>query len=117
LPGGPPVVTARALEVLTPVLGTSVEALPLLYEGTPAFALNVLDVVDCLDRDASDLLMAEDDISKILNVHHYVFKPGSIGERYMFRIEGLTKFVFVTKRFRDVVEKSRLRGLRFTPLR
>jgi hypothetical protein len=118
LPGGAPVVNARALAVLKPVLGASVEPLPLLCDDGPMFALNVLDNVDCLDLDASDVLMSPSDSSKILMVDEYVFKPGAIGTRYMFRIKGMTAgvSVFVTSLFRDVVEKNGLVGLLFKPL-
>ena len=51
---GPPVLNEKAWDVLRPVLGEMVEALPVVTPFGTCFALNVLDVIDCLDYEHSE---------------------------------------------------------------
>jgi hypothetical protein len=52
-----PVLSKKAVEVRDPLIGEHCEILPLIELcGKAYYALNVLTTVDCLDKDASDIL-------------------------------------------------------------
>jgi len=76
LNGHIPVVSEKAWKALGPLIGKSVEALPITGTATPYWALNVLDVADVLDEKRSDLERFDDGVIMIIN--RYAFKPGAV---------------------------------------
>jgi hypothetical protein len=108
-PAGPPIFSEHAWQVLQPLLGASVEALPLEFKGGSFFAINVLEVVDCLDQGRSDIGRFPD--GSVISIHDYVFKAGCLKKQLMFRLPEDLGHVLVTEPFRDCVMKHKLKGL------
>jgi hypothetical protein len=110
-----PVVDAKAWEALRPLAGPHVEALEMRLAGEPIYALNVTTVLDCLDRERSEI--RHYDSGGIMDVARYVFRPGCLGDTPIFKQKGLEMSdVFVDEVFRRAVTAAGLKGARFVPL-
>lgn len=111
-----PAVTYHAWEVLKPYIRHEVEALPLDCKDEPIFALNVINLADCLDVSRSQLEFFND--SSIMEVKEYAFREHCIDDFYLFVIKELPlSGLLVTDRFRKIVEENGLVGLNFLPIR
>lgn len=114
LAGGlPPIFNKHALEVLNPLIEGSVEALPLIFDEDELYAINVLDVADCLDVKKSEIEYFPD--GGVMYVSRHVFNKECLGdERHIFKIpQEIVKRVFVSDAFKKLVEKEHLEGLNF----
>jgi hypothetical protein len=110
-----PVFSERAWEVLQPLLGASVEALPLNCDRGIFFVVNVLDHVDCLDYDRAEVTHYSS--GRVMMVDKFAFKPGSLHGKNMFKLPETAKSeVFVSESFKKIVEKAGLTGLWFEEL-
>ncbi|HBA85379.1 MAG TPA: hypothetical protein DCZ95_14930 [Verrucomicrobia bacterium] len=109
-----PVVSQRAQDVLFPLIGPYVEFLPLIeIRRKSFFAINVLNIVDCLDKERSVIHYATDDPQHILSIPVYVFRESAIPKSPLFKIPEDTGSVFVTQPFVDTVIKHALWGIGF----
>ncbi len=106
----------KAVKVLKPLVEDAVEFLPLISKTGNFWAVNVLDVVDCLDHERSVLeyqkhLEAE---RRVLRIDKYVFQNGCLEGRHIFRMpEYNYARVFVSDDFKHQVEVNNLMGLEF----
>lgn len=112
---GPPVLNEKAWDVLRPVLGEMVEALPVETPFGTYLALNVLDVIDCLDYEQSEFTYYPasmgGDIHRIIKCH---LKPDLIKNKLMFKIPERMTRVIVSDEFKDIVVGASLKGLDFS---
>ncbi len=111
-----PVFSARAWETLRPLVGASVEALPLDCPAGPSyFAINVLDHVEALDHDRSEVERFDD--GRVMAVDFYAFKPGLLRGKHVFKLPETARIeVLVSNDFKELVEKHCLTGLIFKEL-
>ncbi len=111
LPGSDLVVTEHAWQILQPLMGQSAEALPLsCNRGEGYFVINVLDVVDCLDYEHSEVERFSD--GRVMWINAYAFKGGAVGNKNIFKLPEPGKII-VSETFRAWIEKNRLEGLIF----
>lgn len=104
----------RALEVLTPLVGDVIEALPLDCPDCKEkfYAINVLDLADCLDEARSDVSYFN--AGDIMWINHYAFKPGSTEGHHLFKVKQMPiGEVLVSPEFKQRVEESGLVGALF----
>jgi hypothetical protein len=107
-----PVFTKRALQALQPLIGQSIEALPLECESEELYAIHALELMDCLDHSRS--VVTRFPSGGIMDVEEFVFKKNCDQGKHIFRLtDAPTKYVFVSDQFKSVVEKNKLRGLIF----
>jgi hypothetical protein len=107
-----PVFSERAWRILEPLIGASVEALPLACDEGTFLAINVTDVADCLDHERSSISRFSD--GRVMWVDSHVFKEGCVGDRNIFKIpESRLAAVFVSEKFKKAVEDTGLEGLIF----
>ncbi|HEY0601659.1 MAG TPA: DUF1629 domain-containing protein, partial [Herpetosiphonaceae bacterium] len=105
----------RAWQVLEPLLGQSVEALPLRTDEHTYYAINVLVVLDCLDMDRSEIQYFPS--GGIMYIDRYVFEEGCVDEHPIFKIQGAElKEVLVSEQVKAVVEQNHLAGFVFVPI-
>ena len=110
--GVPPVFSKKALDVLTPLIGDSIEALPLAGVGDDFCVINV-EVVDCLDQQRSKYERFESS-GRIAYITRYVFRENCLENKHIFRIPELPlSAVFVSDAFKALVEVNDLQGLIF----
>jgi hypothetical protein len=107
-----PIFSKKAWSVLEPLIGTSVEALPLAGPAGLFIAVNVTDIADCLDHARSSINRFSD--GRVMWVDSHAFKEGCLGARNIFKIpEALLNDVFVSENFKRAVEDAGLEGLIF----
>ena len=117
-PLGPFVVcNSKAKNILLPYVKEEVEVLP-LHEKAPDYViLNVVNVIDCLDIDACVFSRSLTD-NRITWVDEYAFRDETLKNAFLFKIpQMITKHIYGTRRFRDLVESHHLTGLEFRPLK
>ncbi|MFM9265242.1 imm11 family protein [Tychonema sp. BBK16] len=102
----------RALRILQPIMGESVELLPVVCTtGEQYFAIRVLDVVDCLDYSRA-LVRRYPNSDRVMVIDSFAFKDGCISDRNIFRLPELNR-ALVSQAFKDCVENNGLEGLIF----
>ena len=80
------------------------------------FAINVLNVINCLDRSKA-VLDIDEKYNKIKNISKYAFHKNKIEHERIFKIlEKIFSEIFVTDIFKDKVEQAGLTGFRFADL-
>ena len=106
-----PAFSRRALDVLQPLLGDAIEALPLDFGRLEFFAIHVLEVVDCLDENLS--VIKRFPSGGVMSIRKHVFDEKCVGERLMFRIREAPLWgVYYTDRFKQLLETAKLEGLK-----
>lgn len=111
--GGDPVCSAAVWEVLRPHLEEEVQDLPIIVEDEPYFLLNVVNIVDCLDVPASQMIYSPLGNGSIIDIRRYAFHLDKVGRSKLFRIPQLPARVFATASFCDLVAKHSFVGLHF----
>lgn len=113
-----PVFSERAWEALSPVIGAWCEPLPILYPSKGRhYLVHVLKTLDCLDVERSKVFRRKTDQS-ISVVLEYSFKPDVIDGIHIFKMTPETGGVLIVDDvFRAAVEKNKLKGLLFRPLK
>jgi hypothetical protein len=105
-----PVFSERAWHTLKPLIGGEAEALPLSGTREPYYAINVLDIADCLDRARSKIKWLS--TGNINSIEKHVFKEGCLEGKHIFKLpETARQEVFVSEEFKQLVESSSLEGL------
>jgi len=98
-----PTVSERAKAALEPLIGPFCEFLPLIrLKNVDYYAINVLLVVDCVDRENSRILYSPTDPERILTVSEYRFIKSRIPDAPIFKALAWTE-PFVRGDFVDCV--------------
>lgn len=109
-----PIFSERALQVLGSLLVNQAEPLPLLNPNKRMYAINVIEMVDALDYEHSDIEWIEGHPGVLNDVRKFVFKPEAFAGSIIFKIPEYKKLlVFVTDVFKEVVEANKLNGFSF----
>ncbi|HEX2573750.1 MAG TPA: DUF1629 domain-containing protein [Polyangia bacterium] len=105
----------RAAEALAPLVGEVIELLPLAHDGPGRFhAVNMLDIVDCLDEEQS--ILDRSSSGRISSVEKYVLKPGSTDGHHLFKCKQCLLHDLVSAEFKARVEEKGLVGAYFKPV-
>jgi hypothetical protein len=104
----------RALKVMLPLIEGAIEVLPLEFEGDRLHLINVISLIDCLDRQRSSIEWLADDI--VFRITHYDFKEESLKGQHIFKIPEMLTSIFVSDEFKSRVEENGLQGLSWNPL-
>ncbi|MGV3774760.1 MAG: imm11 family protein [Verrucomicrobiales bacterium] len=107
-----PVVSKRAKECLEDFLTDTVEFLPLMkVKRVQLYAINVINVIDCLDVGRSEVHYDSATGKSIVNVHRFSFFMERIPpDARIFKVPEDTGSVFVFQNFIDKVIKHQLTG-------
>lgn len=111
-----PVLSQRAWDVLRPVIGNVCEALLIRHPTEePFYIINVLDIVDCLDEEKSEVDRYSD--GRIRRVLRFCFKRNMLAGKHIFKTPRKSgRDLIVSEEFRRLVEQNELKGLRFREL-
>lgn len=90
------------------------EFLPLSVADTTIWAVNVLEILDCLDEEKSDLKRFTSS-GRVQRINNYVFKSAMIHQaELIFKIpQKIRTGIYATDRFKDKVEQAGFTGLKF----
>lgn len=112
-----PLISKTAAEILHPYIEKHVELLDvdIIGEDKSYSVLNVINILDCLDRDKSKLEWF-DSGSGIMKIYEYAFNDMIDNEEisYIFRIKNYEKSIFVNEKLKETIERSGLKGFVFT---
>lgn len=98
---------------LQPYIQGEVEILTMNVEGLKMSILNVINVIDCLDKNKSEIYYFESS-GRIKSIKKYVFEISKIKDYCLFKIPQMARTeVFATDNFRNKVLKYELTGLEF----
>jgi hypothetical protein len=115
LAGHVPVFSKRALDALGSLLGHAIEALPLKCSEGMFFAINVLELTDCLDMARSEVKRYSS--GGIMYISRHVFDEGGVEGKHIFKSNQAPLYeTYVSEEFRRRVEGERLAGLIFEPI-
>jgi hypothetical protein len=111
-----PVFSELACAILKPYLKESVEFLPCATEQNERhFLVNILSIVNCLDKEKSDIIY-NPVTNRVSSIRSYCFNEACI-DTMIFKIpETLGLEVYVTDKFKNLVENNNLSGLLFEEL-
>jgi hypothetical protein len=111
-----PVMTEHAWDSLRPLIGYCCEALPIVHpSGEPFFIIDVMDTVDCLDGDRSEVKRFTD--GGIMRVVRYSLRKETAQGKHIFKLPGHSGGeLIVDEEFRRIVESNGLKGLLFKEL-
>jgi hypothetical protein len=127
LPTGPPgdfaylashvvALTAPAWGALRPEIEGSVQALPLDVQGEEYQVLNVLDVLDCLDPELTELRTVEPS-GRVVGVRRWALREDVVQGHDIFKARAAElQAVLVSEQFRGWVEEAGLKGAIFDPI-
>ena len=102
--------------MLHELIKDEIEVLPYLHSKDTYFAINVLNVINCLDRSKA-VLDIDEKYNKIKNISKYAFHKNKIEHERIFKIlEKIFSEIFVTDIFKDKVEQAGLTGFRFAEI-
>jgi hypothetical protein len=106
------VLTRKAINVLQDVINETGELLPLICDEEPLWAFNVTNVLEgALDLEQSSY--KQFDTGHLYGIKKYVFKEDVVADQYIFRESKINGQLFVTDRFRNIVEDAGLLGFEF----
>ena len=111
-----PTFSQRAWDALSPLIARVCEALPIRHPtGRPFYIINVLEIVDCIDEEKSEIDRYSD--GGIRRVIRFCFKPNMLGGKHIFKTPRKSGAdLIVSQEFRRQVEANELKGLRFHAL-
>jgi hypothetical protein len=107
-----PVVSEKAKNCLKDCLGDRVEFLPLIHiKNKQLFAINVLNFIDCLDVNQSDVAYSSEDPARIITVYRYVFDPSKIpADPVIFKVPQDGNHTFISRTVVDIIVANQLTG-------
>lgn len=110
--GAPPVFNERALHFLQPLIQNDIEALPLICPTEKLYAINIIKVLDCLDKEKSQIKYLSS--GRVMRIERYVFKEGCLADSNIFKIpEQIKNRHYVSDAFKSMVEMKNLKGMVF----
>ncbi|MDK8182133.1 hypothetical protein [Paenibacillus sp. UMB4589-SE434] len=108
--GGIPVITEKTYEILKPYMENQVEFLPIIYDQTVLYAMNVTNVIDAIDY--RSIKVSKMPSGKLNPLDTYHFNNDKIKDiDLIFKIpEQVSTSVFVTSKFVDLLNMYKLEG-------
>jgi hypothetical protein len=108
------VVTARARACLEPLIGKHVEFFRFTKIGDNVlYAVNVIEVIDCLDLSKSNLSYSHEDPKHVIGAFGFVFDEEKVQAVPIFKVPQWTGSIFVSDEFAKVVVCNKLTGAGF----
>lgn len=106
----------EAIEKLRPLFG-NIEVLPIDCDFGDYWAVNVMDVLDCIDYDMSEFKrFAQKDpnvLPRIMIFRKFAFRPEQIRGHHVFKIIDQPKsHIFVDEVFMEEIEKQNITGFK-----
>lgn len=81
--------------------------------GIEYFVMNVINLVDCLNRERSTIRWSRETRSRIVAVDQFAFHTDRIPNAFLFKVPEDTGKIFGTERFVDLVRAHRFTGVGF----
>ena len=109
-----PVMSARARQVLEPILGADAQWLRLVFDEGEYWLLNLLRVVDAVDPTMAAVRRFPD--GRVADIEEYAFVAEVVAREWLFKVSTATFDVLATDRLRELVLDHALTGFHFQPV-
>lgn len=107
-----PLFQGEAIDKLKPLIGDSIEILPINVAEKDYKIINVIKVLDCIDYDNAEVKRLPS--GGVLRFLKYAFQKDVVENEHIFRIkEKPGSRLFVSDDFKKVVEENNLTGFKF----
>jgi hypothetical protein len=106
----------RAMEVLKPFFGERFIQLPARLEGLFYFCLRCESRINCLDKEASEIIYYEIDPTEVMLITKYVFHRELLTDPSIFAIPESLFSLYCTDAIPEIVRNAGLKGFEFQPL-
>ncbi|MFN7139667.1 MAG: imm11 family protein [Limisphaerales bacterium] len=107
-------ISSAAKQVFEGLQQSEIRYASLFVNSLPYYLMIVDRVIDCLDRDRSEIKSFPGDPTKIMAIKRYVLRKEAFGHFEIFRIPEHPTRVFVTESVKERIEASSLAGFGFT---
>ena len=108
-----PILSKAALDILKPLILDSVEILPVSLNGGEFYGINVIQVLDCIDYEKSQVKKFPNS-ERIMRFIKYSFKKDCVNNAHIFKIKDeLGNSPFISDDFRNIIINSNLKGFLF----
>ncbi|MEK8127554.1 DUF1629 domain-containing protein [Paenibacillus filicis] len=108
-----PAISKNALEKLVHFFEKNVEVLPYQFDDLECYAINVTNVIDCIDYSKS-IYDKYEGYDVIKEIHKYSFQENLVLNENIFKIPEFRKTrIFVSESFKQAVEEAKLTGFQF----
>lgn len=105
----------KAMDVLSPLVSESIEALPIICGDEEFYLINVIKVLNCLDHSKSEFTRFS--TGNIKRIDRYIFKEDCLENQHIFRLsETNYSKTYVSDAFKSIVEENQLVGLIFNEI-
>lgn len=105
--GGAPVVTERVKNLLTPLINSCVEFLPVNVEGETRYLINIVCVLDLMDKSKSTFKVYGDGT---IGPCQQAYLKAPDETKPIFKVLGYLPRVFVTQSLQAFIEQNQLSG-------
>lgn len=103
------ILTEKSKAILEDLIKDSVEFLPLIFEGRNYYIINVIKMIDGLNKDKSEYRTFSD--GRIMQVLKYEFNSDIVKGHHIFKISEFKRgSVYVSDEFKKRVEENNLMG-------
>lgn len=107
-----PFFSTKAVTVLSEIMGEDVEYLPVSGEASKFTIVNVIKLIDALNKQKSILEYFDD--GRIFNYSKLVLDPKKLSTENIFKLVEFPRTdIIVSDKFKDAVEKAGLKGFAF----
>jgi len=106
------VMTQRAIDALNPLLGKSIEKLPLVTFKQAMYFVHITESLDCLDDEKTEYRLSAVTQTKV-GINKFAFDVGKIKNKHIFKIKGFWYNTFVSDEFQKICKENDLQGVDF----
>lgn len=102
------------LQYLSPLLGATIQGLPVTLDETDFVAIHIISAKNCLDKDHSQFKRFK---NRTIGVERYVLRADCVGDAHLFVIpdDGYSA-IFASTQLKEQFEKHQWQGLSFIPI-
>jgi hypothetical protein len=115
VPGTLGLISAEAVERIGRPVFRLYELLPAKINEADYYFLKPMEVLPCLDREKSEIILFRSNPSRVKEIRKYVFKKAMIPDPLVFSIPESLARLFATPGVYERVVQSRIPGFCFTP--
>ncbi|WP_397376181.1 imm11 family protein [Paenibacillus sp. sptzw28] len=109
---GKPIFSGKTVETLGDLIRDSAEILPLVHEPFAVYAINVLNVINCIDYSRAEPKKLSS--GTLIGFNRFAFHEQLLTGKHIFKIpEMLSTKIFVSDQFKAKVEEHKLTGFAF----
>ena len=110
------IINEKAYKILYPYLKNHSQIFRLKNENKIFYVINVIDVIDCLDYEKSELKLFPSS-GRVMRVIKYAFRTEKLKNATIFKLPEFPNGIsYVTEEFKKIVEENNITGFKFKEL-